>query len=275
MYKAYGRYYSFEYIEFNYSSKNLFNYSLPVVFPGCNDNPTAQQFEGAYRKLLLHNEVVSGKGANCLNDVTQVLYVSSKQKSVSKPINQSEVEMLANFDFENNIDHENSQLTTDEGSIFEQHSMAYLASIVEQKVLKKLNKKGSKTCSSCLQIFVENEITDNTFIQYKSENSNILPPCKSTIELFQSVENLLKIYATQNVSFAAMLLHIMQNINIDQFYKESPFGEDHNHKREFIELTIKSYMDVKSTQMCKVITILSQEKRKRHKNLKEVHRLGQ
>lgn len=44
---------------------------------GCNDNPNAQQFEGAYRKLLKNNEIKSSDHSKCLNDVTNILKVSS------------------------------------------------------------------------------------------------------------------------------------------------------------------------------------------------------
>lgn len=229
---------------------------------------------GAYRKLLLHNEVVSGKGSNCLNDITKVVYVPSKNSEKSISTNQTELEMLANFDFENRLVYEDLNLENNE-SLFKQHSMAYVASTVEEKVLRKINQRGRKRCLSCMQVFLENEITDDSFIQFKSEKSNILPPCKSTIELMQYVEHLLKRYETQNVSFNSMLVHIMQNFNMNQFYEESLFGKEHDHKREFIELIIRCYMDIKSTAMCKVITRLSQPIQKRHQYLKEVHRPGQ
>lgn len=72
-----------------------------------------------------------------------------------------------------------------------------------------------------------------------------------------------------------MLVHIMQSLNLSQFYGKSTFNQEHDHKREFIELIIRCYMDVKSTETCKVITRLSQLTKKRHEYLKELHRLGQ
>lgn len=230
---------------------------------------------GAYRKLLLHNEVVSGNGANCVNDITKALHVSSK-KSHPTPINEIELEKLSNFDFENQIDYKDLQLLENDNSILKQHSMALLASNLEERVLRKLCQKGRNRCTLCMHVFLENEITDDSFIQYKSENENIVQPCKSTIELIQHVDNLLKIYETQNVSFNSILAHIMKNINAEQFYHESSFNQEHDHdKREFIGVILKCYMDIKSTEMSKLITRLSQQEQKRHTNLKEVHRLGQ
>lgn len=44
---------------------------------GYNDNPTAQQFEAAYRKLLIHNDVVCSKKSNCIDMGTKILTTSS------------------------------------------------------------------------------------------------------------------------------------------------------------------------------------------------------
>lgn len=155
---------------------------------------------GAYRKLLLHNEVVSGKGANCLNDVTKVLYVSSKKNNTSMSTNKTELEMLANVDFENQLEYGDSMenmLMDNNEILFMQHSVAYVASTVEEKALRKLGQKGRKRCLACMRVFIENELTDDSFIQFKSEHSNILPPCRSTIELICYVDHLLERYEKQ------------------------------------------------------------------------------
>lgn len=238
---------------------------------GCNDNPV--QFMGAYRKLLLHNEVMSGKDSNCVNDITKALYVPSTSKKVIS-INKAELELISNFDFENQVDMEDAyRMEIGENSL-EQHSMANTASVLELTVLKKNIHKGKNRCTECFNVFLENEITDDSFIEYKSNINNTLPPCKSTIEIMVFIDNVLKIYDSINISFNSMLIHIMKIINIDRFYGNSSFDE-HNHKHEFIELVIKSYMDIKSTEECKRITNLSQKNRIRHENLKNTHLSGQ
>lgn len=228
----------------------------------------------AYRKLLVHNEVVSGSGANCLNDITKVLYVPSKHNDTSKIINQDELDFLSKFDFENQIDYDDAHLMDNDENFLKQHSTAYLASVVENRVLSKMLNKGEKGCSMCINLFFENEVTDDSFIEYKSVISNILPPCKSTIELMNTVDNLLKAYGSESVSFDSMLTHIIQKINKDIFYKQSSCAQ-HDHRYQFIELVVKTYMDIRSIETCKTITKLSQAKLTRHFNLKETHRAGQ
>lgn len=241
-------------------------------FLGCNDNPTAQQFMAAYRKLLLHNEVVSMESANCLNDITKTLYVSSGAKNKSKFPNQAELELLSNFDFENQIDYYED--VGKEVNSLKQHSMAYMASLVENAVLRKMINKVGNCCSACLNVFLENEITDDSFIEYKEQISNILPPCNSTIRLMETVDMLLNNYSSQNASLTSTLTHIMRKIDISKFYDKSSF-DDHDHKYDLIKLVMKTYMNIKSTEACKSITKLAQGTPIRHTNLKEVHRAGQ
>lgn len=228
----------------------------------------------AYRKLLLHNEVASGKGANCLNDITKVLYVPSKTRNNSICANQTELELLSNFDFENQINFEDAYLAENDENSLKQHSVAYVASTVEKAVLKKINNKGQKRCLACMQVFLDNEITDDSFIDYRSQISDILPPCKSTIELMNAVDSLLNIYKSQNVSLNSTVTHIMQKIDKDKFYENSSFDE-HDHKNEFIQLVIKTYVDIKSTETCNYITRIMQPTQIRHSYLKEIHRAGQ
>lgn len=67
---------------------------------GFNDNPTAQQFEAAYRKLMVHNEVVCSKNSNCIDTGTKILTVSSRPATSKKNDSESD-ELAVNEDFLN------------------------------------------------------------------------------------------------------------------------------------------------------------------------------
>lgn len=249
-----------------------------IRLSGCNDNPTAQQFTGAYRKLLVQNEVVSGRGANCINDITKILTVPSKKRGSRLTTNSVELNMLADIDFENQTDdvqYVDTQLVDSNIKNLKEHSVAYIASCVEENVLRKLSQKGQNACLACIQVFVENVITDDSFIKFKSGTNNILPPCKSTIELIHTVEKEFKRYDSYNVSFSSMLTHILRKIDLDQFYDASLFDEEHDHKNELIRVIVHTYMNIRSTQVCKLITRMSQEKQIRHSLLKTIHFEGQ
>lgn len=48
---------------------------------GFCDNPTASQFEAAYKWLLIHNELVTSSQANCISqDTTVILSTTSASK---------------------------------------------------------------------------------------------------------------------------------------------------------------------------------------------------
>lgn len=126
-----------------------------------------------------------------------------------------------------------------------------------------------------MNVFVENELSDDVFIQFKSESSDIVQPCKSTIRLIQKVETLLEKYESLNVSFNSMLVHIIRKVDVANLYEKSLFDESHDHRDEFIEIIIKTYLDIKSTNFCKLITRMSQNEQIHQKYLKEIHFRGQ
>lgn len=267
-------------------SSKKFHHSIGVLhlirifsFTGCNDNPTVQQFASAYRKLLLHNEVVAGRGANCLNDITTILEVSSGKKSNSSaPVDSAELEMLEHFDYQNRIDNmkcDDIQILDSNQNPLYQNSIAYLATLVEARVLNTMKQKRCKKCSECMDVFIRNEIITDSFIQFKSETTEIVQPCKSTVKLLICIETLLKGYESVNVTFSTMLAHTVRKIDATNSYENSIFDENHNHKHELITLITKTYMDIKSTSQCKLITRISQTKLIRHKNLKQIHFQGQ
>lgn len=252
---------------------------LHFLISGCNDNPTAQQYKSAYRKLLLHNDVISGEDANCLNDITQILEVSSgKQSCKSLYPNEDELEKLANFDVENQIDDticEDIQIISRGPNNLQDNSTTYMAANLEQKVIRIIMRKGKSKCLECMQVFFENELTDDTFIQYKSETSDIVQPCKSTIHLIEKTDFLLGKYESLNISFNSVLSHIIRKIDISNLYEKSMFDEFHDHKYDLIDMMIRTYFDIKSANFCQHITRISQNEQIRHKYLKEIHFRGQ
>lgn len=113
-----------------------------------NDNPTAQQFAGAYRKLLFHNEVTSSEGSNCQNDVTKILSVSSNKKSNPIEPDATELQLLGNYDFESifldqfTVHDESTEKSTPK---LHENALAYIAGVVEVKVIQKISKKKEKS----------------------------------------------------------------------------------------------------------------------------------
>lgn len=137
---------------------------------GFNNNPTVQQFEAAFRKLLVHNDIVSPKQSNCIEFAAKILTVSSHRKA-NQPQNQQAtaddpIVDEFEFDFIN-------QYTDDAHS----HSLAFKASMLESKILKAKKSKELVKCENCVDAFVENELLEDSFIRFKSITSDYLQGC--------------------------------------------------------------------------------------------------
>lgn len=249
---------------------------------GCNDNPSQQQFTAAYRKLLFHNEVSTSWKSNCENDVTKILSVPFNRSGGNNAVNSGDLEHLANYDFEhpddaNLHDIEDDIRVNDSSKRLLSNTRAYSASIVEKNVINKIARKGKKKCMKCINVFSENELTDDQLIAFKSQSSeHFIVPCKSTLTIINFIENFLNKYQSEQVSYNASVHHILKNIDMSDLYESSDFNsEEHDHKAELIELVIKEYLDRKSMHVGRIITKLTQEKKIRHANLKLTHNLGQ
>lgn len=239
----------------------------------------------AYRKLLVHNEVTCGNVSNCQNDVTKILDVSSRIKRSGKAIaNPLELEMLRNYDFEHPSDGDNEY--DDETYIYDEalndnaklslHGTAYLAALVEKRVIQELARKGTKTCFQCIDIFTENPLTNDDFVTFIArKKKDIVLPCKSTIEIMQCVDKCLEKYANQKASFQSTITHIVETMKIDRFYAASIFDENHDHRTALVNHVVSVYMNIKSKNASKLLTRQAQKKLLRHENLKSVHQQGQ
>lgn len=240
---------------------------------GCNDNPSEQQFCAAYKKLLFQNEITTSEGSNCQNDLTKILSVSSaKQVEANRDIIQ-EIEVLKNFDFLN------PGILAQNMTALRSHATAYMASVVEATVVRKIARRGkTRRCMKCINVFLENEITQNEFIEFQSENSGMYQPCESTVQIINDIETYLEKYRGLEVSFEASLQHICQNIDISSFFKNSEFDDndhDASHKQDLVRLIAETFLDKSSIDGCKILTRESKMALVRHKKLKETHRLGQ
>lgn len=220
---------------------------------GCNDNPSEQQFSAAYKKLLFQNEITSSEHSNCQNDITKILFVSSaKHVKADRDVSQA-METLKDFDFLN------PGVSAQNFAAIKNHSMAYMASVVE------------------MSVFIEKTITHDEFIEFQSANSGMYQPCQSTVDIISDIERYLEKYAGLEVSFEASMEHVLKNIDISSYYTLSEFadGHNHSHKVDLIRLIAETFLDKSSTDGCKILTRESKMSLVRNKKFKDTHRMGQ
>lgn len=226
----------------------------------------------------MHNEVKNGTDANCINEITKILEVSSRKKKVTdiNPISM-DLQRLANYDFEHDIQNEFKEYAepTNANERMKTHSNSCLAAAVERKVVQYIVQSGKKACSKCINVFIENELLENDFLDFQSKASKMLIPCKSTLNIIQYVDGVLEKYESVDTSFDSIVMHMLRSLDMSRFYEASSFDEDHDHKYDLIKRIVTVYLNTKSQNMSKFITRMSQEKLSRQVSLKTVHRSGQ
>lgn len=170
---------------------------------GRNDNPNPIQFEGAYRKLLMHNDVVCSKYANSIDTGTKILTVSSAKRKVQNPnignLYVPKDDFDFHHDFEPYVTFENS---TDE---LKYHSLVLVASNVEKIIIKAKAPRILIKCDQCLDVFIENEIVDDDFVRAMGRSYGHLQPCKSTFHICKFVDKFIEHCGNENVSYHATL----------------------------------------------------------------------
>lgn len=240
---------------------------------GYNDNPTVQQFEAAFKKLLVHNDVVCSKKANCIDPGTKILSISSFRKP-KQNIAPNLIELDDDFLFDDEFDESMLPQSTDDR---QSHAIAYRASVLEKKIINAHRTKQIVKCQDCIEAFVENELTQDSFIRFKAQSSEISQPCKSTFEICKFVDSFLSFFETETISFDAALLKIVRNIKFETLFTSSDFDthSDFGHKYEFVKTIVKTYMHMKSIHSAKMVTLKIHKEPVRHKFKKLIQELGQ
>lgn len=243
---------------------------------GFNDNPNVQQFEAAFRKLLIHNDIVCPKKSNCIEVGTKILTTSSHRpakKNDAPTISEAFVDdFIFDGDFESNF--YAAYTYTDNPQT---HSLAFKASLLENKIIKSKKPKLLVKCEKCVYAFVENELMDDNFIRFKARTSNIAQPCKSSFEICKFADTFLKFFEEKTISFDAVILQILRKIPFDNLFMSTDF-ENHGvkgHKYHFIKKIVEIYMNMKSVYCAKMTTLKVHDDPIRHNMTKMIQRAGQ
>lgn len=191
---------------------------------GFNNNPTAEQFKSAIRRLICRNEISTSSDANC--SAIPLLTASSRRT----PPRDSSTEM---FIFESRL-----------------HHTALTASSIETKI-----KESERRCDECVKAFAENEKVEDQLIQAKIEDGKHIDfPCQSTMTILQIVDGVCdELGATNQNSYKQILLLSLENVQSrNDLYPLSNFMHDGNdHKNDFLEKVVDAYIRLKWVEICK------------------------
>lgn len=273
MYKDYVKNGPLDYFyNFQFSQDHLETFfSLIRSSLGANNNPNTQQFEYAFRKLLICTPHLSSKGTNCVINGTNLLTISSAQLPIqqqAKQPMQPSIEVLSAID-KIYLEFDYDGLINPGMDDYEKHTHAFLASTIEKKIIEKIGARTVSGCKNCLKIFEENTKISDSFITKKSRSIQIIQPCSSTVDILLATSTIIKNLQSQipSIDFNILIQYVVPFLDIDRLYNFSDFNAHNSnetssndilklstHKEEFISSVIREFMHIKSKKICDRIT---------------------
>lgn len=235
---------------------------------GCNDNPTAEQFISAFRKIQVNNEIKSSAFSNC-KDQLSILFISSRRPTLNvisetqhatenvDVVEEETTQMLQQID-------ENAHLTDG----LEDHSVAYVAGVIEKKILS-----SRFDCGLCFNVLKENgKICDSMILH--SKNTQL--PCRSTYLICKVANQCFKIFKRSiTFSYSQLINAILRRIDENHMFTDSNFDGHATHKHDFIKYIAEEFIRVQATYVAKKITLSEQQILLRKKLVKILHFKGQ
>lgn len=245
---------------------------------GCNDNPSAKQFESAWRKLLGQHQVGSSETANCMNNDFQsltVLNASSRKQGLATCSSES-TDWPPSFikDIQNNESAENNnvvfkddfgELTMDEGDhlitgnelkSIEDHVVSYMAAVL-QKCIKEGRWYAPIKCKDCFRVFSEDLSVDDDFVQLKMKTNKLNAPAQSTVDICKATEISMREFNYETGRFNQIQESVLLKLNIDDLFWASDFNThpEENHKIRLIKLIIEMYIKKKQDYISRCNTL--------------------
>lgn len=227
---------------------------------------------------MIHNDVVCSEKSNCIDRGTKILTVSSRRQGKSQRAVALESDDLISdeiiFDEILNNNFDSHYFVGDAHD----HCLAYMASILETKIITAKHPRILVKCQDCIGALVENELMEDSFIRFKARRINITQPCKSTYDICRFIDSVLKQYEGKGTSFDAILMQVLRNLHFETLYTSTNFGthSEKGHKYIFVKQIVETYMKLKSAHFAKCLTTKSHEQGPiRHHYKKLIHEYGQ
>lgn len=249
---------------------------------GSNDNPTTEQFSGIYRKVVVSRELTSSTLSNCI-DRLNILHMSSESQP-KKYVKPAVVRVDPTF-FINRKRKPDGNLTSidtisklldatqyhpvdDQEFPFDgsKITIAYLAKIIEDKILNDIRSK----CQECSKI-VRHIFMEQDSVQHVQRRAR-----QSTVDIGQVCNDLLRIHSFKiDFSYAELLRFINESHYSMDLFPEADFDHNHEHKSDLIQLIVEEFVRLRATYIAKKISLNEKKKMLRRKNLKSVHQAGE
>lgn len=244
------------------------------------DNPMANQFISAYRKLLHQSDILissfSNVSALCSSNM---LTVSSNTKRGRSILNKDSLQLNA----ENTPEHSNTleeipiecvdldQLRSTSYLTDETHDsgILYTANLVERQ----LTTSNQIHCIDCLDVLIHSEkVSDNMCATLKDEK-----PCMSTYLICKITDNAIKIFINTGPQFKTRIYsEVLHKITWENIFPLSNVAKhDKDHKHFLVKFIIDEYVNKKCAYIAKQKTLDLEKIYLRNKLRKMCHNLHQ
>lgn len=206
---------------------------------GFNNNPNANQFESAYKRLLIRNEIKMFDTSNCLADGLDILHCTSKKEYFRDVLTEDMDEVVDSFDH----DYINTMWSLDP---YIENVVGYISGFVVRKILKK------NICEVCAKHLMSYK-NESLLIRLKSRGGLIFPS-KDVTYICQVGERIFRQHIHEIFIKKDILKYLINKIFVHTsscFMKEDMndhvIGQDFfdNHRIQLIKLVIEIYLKVR------------------------------
>lgn len=229
---------------------------------GYNNNPTAKQFEGSFKRILLHTELVSPETANCLAlDDTSILNVSSKLKPVNP---------LDSLVEDDEISIDPNEITdafySISNTLYLSDVIEYISGFIAKKLTLKIN---CDIC--CLSLRADHSASR---LLNRKNRGGLFKPSKDVVKICTTGESFVKSLNITQFTTAKFVLLTLRRLKHNELFKDL---DEHcyeqeplsNHKYQLITLILNSYYTIRIHHINKTKNEVVH--RIRHKLTKYIH----
>lgn len=253
---------------------------------GCNDNPSAKQFQSAWRRLLGQHRITASDFANCESNDTEFLTVlncSSRTKNQNSDILENISPLGDDVCDTQNIDATEREIQSIDSILSEpslpnemdSHVIAYVASIMQQNIIEGRWYWRLK-CEDCSNAFPEDDLVNDSFLNLKARTNQLSAPAKSTVRICEIAETCMLKYEYKPGTFDTVLHESLQILESENLFPNSNF-ESHSedgHKEILISLIIRMFFKKKQNHISHCNTQATHGSFVRNYLLKYLHSQG-
>lgn len=214
---------------------------------GFNNNPTARQFQAAYKRLLVHTQISGSKAANIADFDNITILNCSGITRTEEGEDMEENEDFIQFERKLNNDlQENNYLNSESWNLtlYVEDVVAYISGFVVRKIKKCIN------CPKCMCLLEgQNSVSHlqerKTYGRLVKASQLIIEVCRSAEKMFRFFLKTENIFSRKIKVIEVLIVKTMNNLDLsiyDHFYDGDAVN---NHASLLIKLILKHYFKIR------------------------------